>query len=118
MDPALNCQQSLLQKDQSRGAGNASVPACTLKNDRYLPSQQNTGAARDLFMERGKQLWTCCDNVAAQDEQFGIEHVEEAHQGGGERLESEIQYSTRAGVALRRRPKDGFGAGNPAGRVR
>ena len=114
MDPALNCQQSLLQKDQSRGAGNSTVPARSLKNDWYLPPQQNTGAARDLFMQWRKKLRTCRGDVATQNEQLGIEHVQEAYQRGRKRLESEVQHAPRARVALCRRLKDSLGTGNPA----
>src|SRR5208282_6385592 len=100
-----------------RGAGHSPVPACILKNDRHLPPQQNTGAARDLFMQRGKQLWSGCGDVAPQNEQFGIEYVEKAYQRGGERLESQVQHATRTGVALRSCLKDSLGTGNPAGIV-
>ena len=84
MDPVLNFQQSLLQEDQPRGAGNSPVPDRTLKNDRHLPPQQHAGAARDLFMQWGEQLRSGCGDIAPQDEQFGIEYVQKAYQRGGE----------------------------------
>ena len=117
MDPVLYCQQSLLQEDQPGGAGNSTVSACTLKNDRHLPAQQHAGAARDFFMQRGEQLRSSCGNVAPQDEQFGIEHVEKTYQSGGERLESEVQHAACTGVAVRCCLKDRLGAGSSAGIV-
>src|SRR5580698_8826657 len=111
----LNCQQSLLQENESRSAGNSSVSACALKNDWNLSPKQNVGAARDLFVQRGKQLRSGCRYVPAEDEQFGIEHVQEAYQRGSERFESDIQHATGARVALGGRLKDSFRARNPAG---
>jgi hypothetical protein len=58
----------LLKEDEPRGTGNSPVSASSLKNDRYLPTQQNTRAARDLFMQWGQQLRSGCGDVATQDE--------------------------------------------------
>jgi hypothetical protein len=68
MAPVLNCQQSLLKEDEPRGTGNSPVPASSLKNNRYLSTQQNTRAARDLIMQWGQQLRSGCGDVATQDE--------------------------------------------------
>ncbi len=117
MDAVLNCQQLLLQEDQSSSTSHSTVSAGTLKDDRNLPAKQNTSAARDLFMQRGEQLRSGCGDIASQDEQFGVEYVEKAYQSRSERLESEIQNATRTGVAVRCSLKDGLGAGSSAGIV-
>ena len=56
-------------------------------------------------------------DVASQNKQFGIEHVQKADQRGRERFESEIQHATRTRVSLRCRLKDSLRSGNPAGIV-
>jgi len=108
----------LLKEDDPCSTGNSPVPACSLKNDRYLPAQQNTGTTRDLFMQPGQQLRSGCGDVATQDEEFRIEHVQEAYQRRGQRFESEVQHASRARVALGCRLKNSFRTRNPAGMVK
>ena len=98
-----------MQKDQPRCAGNATVADCFLKNNWNLSAQQNIGAALDLLVQRCKQSRSRCGDVAPKNKQFGIEHVQEAYQCGNERLEGEIQHTTRARVSLGCGLKNGLG---------
>jgi hypothetical protein len=113
----LDGEQSLLQEYEPGRASNSAIADRILQHNRNLPSQQDAGAPGDLVLYAGNQLLPSGCNVPTQNEQLRIEYVQEAYQSGGQRLESEIEYATGTGIAIGRRLKNRFSAGNASGHV-
>src|SRR2546430_1818318 len=104
-----NCQQSLLEKNQTCRAGNAAIANGFLKYDWNLAAQQYPGPPRDFVLYGSDQLRSGRGDVAAQDENLGIESVEKAHKGGSQVLQRAIHDIARAFISVGGSAKDGLG---------
>src|SRR5712664_2487807 len=95
-----NCQETLLQKNQSGRSGNTTVADSFLKHNRHVAAQQNLCPLRDFVTNRSDQLRSGSRDVASQDENLGIEDVQEIHDRGREIFQRPIDDTARALVSL------------------
>src|ERR1700719_3182403 len=103
-----NRQQTLLEEDQPRSAGNATIAHDLLKHNWNLAAQHSLRPLGDFVLYRSDQCRSGCGDVASEDENLRIENVHEAYYGGCQVLQGAINYITRAFVSFSGSSENGF----------
>src|SRR5215471_6461089 len=82
-----------------------------LQDDRHFSPQKHACTADNFRVKRRQQLGTSCRYVASENQKLRIKDVQKAYQCCGKRLESQIEDTTCAWIAIGCCFKYGFGGG-------